>query len=165
MELEAARQVLAVLCAAYPTYPVGEDTAQLYLELLTKQVDDPNVAHAAVETWVISERAFPRPNEMLVACQSEARAQALRRHGIERPSGWRGRDGDDTVTCPRCGDTGWVEVETEETRHAAECDDPACKRTHTGQFSIRPCTCDYGQAKCDIDRWASDYPPTARARR
>lgn len=84
MDVKDARKVLRVLSAAYPSFPVGDDTVELYLAVLCGHVADGDVGLAAAERWVITgghapdgERdRFPTPNQLLEACQAEARRVA-----------------------------------------------------------------------------------------
>lgn len=60
-----------MLCAAYPTYPVSEDTSQLYLEVILDR--DAADAIVAVRNWIMREPHFPRVSELLAAIRAEAR--------------------------------------------------------------------------------------------
>lgn len=76
MDVEQAWKVLRVLTAAYPTYPVGEDTAELYLAVLTDANRRAEDGMAAVRTWVEEQDHFPRVTELLAAVQAAARKRS-----------------------------------------------------------------------------------------
>lgn len=75
MQVNDARRVLRVLTAAFPTYPVGEDTAELYLAMLSNW-GDADCAFEAAKRWALTEVRFPKPTELLAAIQEEARERA-----------------------------------------------------------------------------------------
>lgn len=74
MEIREANAIVQMLCAAYPTYPVTEDTSQLYIEVLCDR--DADATMVAVKKWIMRESFFPRINELLVVIRSEKTRQA-----------------------------------------------------------------------------------------
>lgn len=69
MRADDAGQIIRLLSAAYPTYPVGEDTFDLYAEALMPR--DAEAALAAARHWITTQAQFPRINELLAAVRSE----------------------------------------------------------------------------------------------
>lgn len=77
MDIEHAQRVLRVLTAAHPTYPMGEDTTELYLGALCERADF-DVAFAVAKQWVLDGPArFPKVTELVAECQAEARRRAV----------------------------------------------------------------------------------------
>lgn len=73
MQAEEAGQVIRLLCAAYPTYPVGDDTSSLYVEALMSR--DADAALAAARHWITTQAQFPRISELLAAVRGATRHQ------------------------------------------------------------------------------------------
>lgn len=71
VQIQDANAIVQMLCAAYPTYPVTEDTSQLYIEVLCERDAEPTMA--AVKKWIMRESFFPRINELLIVIRSETR--------------------------------------------------------------------------------------------
>lgn len=108
MNIEDARGVLRLLTAAYPTYPVADDTAALYLELLVEKVPDPTIGYTAVAEWVTRELVFPKPAELLASCEAEASRRENRARAIA--AGQRNPI-PGQVACRECDDVGLVFTE------------------------------------------------------
>lgn len=104
--LEDARRVLRVLTAAFPTYPVGDDTAELYLALILKDMPDFGTAMRVAIDWTSTQLLFPKPVELVDAYLAET--QRANRRAIARREQQRIKRGD-SFACPRCEDSG-VEV-------------------------------------------------------
>lgn len=102
-QLEDARRVLRVLTAAFPTYPVGDDTAELYLAVIANDLPDFAVAMRVVTDWATTQLLFPKPVEL-----TEAYTHAIGRQRArsERIRDEQRRHRGDTYACPRCKDTG-----------------------------------------------------------
>lgn len=75
-----------MLSAAYPTYPVGEDTLDLYVEALMSR--DANATLEAVRGWIRNQPQFPRISDLLAAVRSEQTRIAARtpRPELEEPA-------------------------------------------------------------------------------
>lgn len=105
-QLEDARRVLRVLTAAFPTYPVGDDTAELYLAVIAGELPDFATAMRVVTDWATTQLLFPKPVELTDAYLAEterARKRANAAHGQRKR-------GDGMYACPKCLDTGWIVV-------------------------------------------------------
>lgn len=88
METRDANSILQMLCAAYPTYPVGEDTTQLYIEILVQR--DAEATLIAARNWIVREPHFPRISELVAAIRTEtAHAAALALPPAPTPAGPR----------------------------------------------------------------------------
>lgn len=76
MDVRDANSILHMLCAAYPTYPVDENTTQLYIEILSQR--DAAAALIAARNWIMRQPHFPRISELVAAIRTEtAHAEAL----------------------------------------------------------------------------------------
>lgn len=73
MEIGDAHRALRVLAAAFPTYPFGEDTQEIYLAALVTKIGDGDAAFDAARNWVFEQDRFPTVNQLLAACRLEAR--------------------------------------------------------------------------------------------
>lgn len=84
VQVDDAKQVLRFLCDAYPTYPVNEATAGLYIEVLVRF--DAEHTAKAMQAWVTQQRQFPRLADVIDAARAETRRHSMPRLAIvERP--------------------------------------------------------------------------------
>src|SRR4051812_22139994 len=96
MKIEDAHRCLRMLTAAFPTYPVSDETAELYLQMLSN-VYDPAVGFAVVADWVEQRLTFPKVAELLDECQNEQKRRLAQTKALQRKSG------DLAITrCQRC---------------------------------------------------------------
>ncbi len=109
--LDDARRVLRVLVAAFPTYPVNDDTTELYLAVIAEEMTDFATAMRVVTDWATGELLFPKPVELVERYHAEigraqrraTQAEIARQHEIPG-----------MYACPHCEDAGvewvkWVE--------------------------------------------------------
>lgn len=87
MQLDDARRALRVLTAAFPRYPVSDDTAELYLAMLCQHVRDPDVGVVAAQKVALTALDFPKPTQLLEACQAEARLRVKAQPAIPEDTG------------------------------------------------------------------------------
>lgn len=100
--LEDARRILRVLTAAYPSYPFGDDSVELYLAVIVKEMPDFAIAMRAVTDWATSQLYFPKPVELTDAYLAETERQTRHTANVQRAQ-QHPREG--THACPRCEDT------------------------------------------------------------
>lgn len=74
MDIEQARRCLRILTAAFPTYPVGDDTVELYLARLLPW--DFEVAFYVVQRWAANEVKFPVLRQLHDALRAETNRRA-----------------------------------------------------------------------------------------
>lgn len=74
---------MRMLSAAYPTYPVGDDTLDLYLEALMPK--DAGLALDAVRHWIRTQPQFPRISEVLAGIRTEERKRPEPRLELVEP--------------------------------------------------------------------------------
>jgi hypothetical protein len=80
-----AEKVLGLLGAAFPAYPVGEDTYDLYLAALAAPpIYDLSTLVAAVGEWVAHNDRYPTIHQLVDAYQAEARRRILARQAAEQ---------------------------------------------------------------------------------
>lgn len=119
MQLDDAKRVLRVLTAAFPTYPVDEDTVELYLAAMVNNMPDAGVAFAVVTDWTMERLTFPRVAELIEAYtweQSARQAKARKREKAQE------HYVEGTVACLSCHDSGMEEWTDEQGRQwAAPC--------------------------------------------
>lgn len=101
-QLEDARRVLRVLTAAFPTYPVGDDTAELYLAVICNDMPDFGMAMRVVTDWATTQLLFPKPVELTEAYIAALTRDQRRGENARRAQQHPRSDG--TFGCPRCKD-------------------------------------------------------------
>lgn len=104
-QLDDARRVLRILTAAYPSYPVGDDTAELYLGVICADLPDFATASRVALDWSTSELYFPKPVELVERYNAEVE-RARRRASTAQRS--RRDRGDGTFACRLCEDARYV---------------------------------------------------------
>lgn len=100
-QLEDARRVLRVLTAAFPTYPVADDTVELYLAVICADLPDFGMAMRVAQDWATTQLIFPKPVELVEAYNAEL-TRAQRRAALAQRSGGKRSDG--SYGCPTCRD-------------------------------------------------------------
>jgi hypothetical protein len=86
VEIADAQQVLDVLIAGFPSYPVNERTSELYLAAIAGQVASASVGMEAARDIITSQLYFPKIAELLDACRAVAKRRRARPRG-ELPRG------------------------------------------------------------------------------
>lgn len=107
-QLEDARRVLRVLTAAFPTYPVGDDTAELYLAVICNDMPDFGMAMRVVTDWATTQLLFPKPVELSEAYVAMLVREQRRGEAAQRAQKHKRSDG--TYGCPKCKDELHIEV-------------------------------------------------------
>lgn len=107
-QLEDARRVLRVLTAAFPTYPVGDDTAELYLAVICNDMPDFGMAMRVVTDWATTQLFFPKAVELTEQYVAALVREQRRGEAAHRAQQHARSDG--TYGCPRCKDELYVVV-------------------------------------------------------
>lgn len=100
-QLEDARRVLRILTAAFPNYPLGDDSVELYLGVICADLPDFATAMRVATDWATTSLYFPKPVELTEAYNAEL-AKARRRAETAKRS--RRQASDETYACRLCQD-------------------------------------------------------------
>lgn len=149
-QLDDARRVLRVLTAAFPTYPVADDTAELYLAVIASDMPDFATAMRVVTDWATSQLLFPKPVELVEQYLAEA-GRAQRRANQARNAQRHHVDG--LFACPACEDVGMVFTKLVRGDRLYEAAMP-CERCRPGERAYWR----EGHYDLDHDVWACEHP-------
>lgn len=102
--LEDARRVLRVLTAAFPSHPFGDDSVELYLAVIVKDMPDFSIAMRVATDWATTQMFFPKVVELTDAYlrETEKQARRARQAAVAQQHTKPG-----TFACPRCEDSGF----------------------------------------------------------
>lgn len=96
MERQDAARVVSVLSAAFPAYPMNDDSTQLYVEAISEKVRDATVGFVVVTDWVQGRTLFPAIADLLAECAAEEQRRSRRAAAITRGAREPG------AVCPGC---------------------------------------------------------------
>lgn len=103
MERTDAQRVFHVLTAAFPSTPVEDGTAELYVQALADSVPDAAVAFAVAADWITGRVFFPKVAELLDEISIESERRRKRAAAIARGAEHKS----DRGACPECKGGTW----------------------------------------------------------
>lgn len=138
MQIDDGRRVLQVLTAAFPTYPVADDTAELYLAAMIQSMPDATIAFAVALDWSTSQLLFPKVAELIEAYAEEVTRRARRHAAIERA---QEHFVTGTVACRACNDHRMVQIGPDEAGYTyahpcPDCDEQRYRYWLDGHLAI-----------------------------